>query len=1196
MPEQVATPTETRQAAEPVRAEQPAASHQPPVTDLREHGGAYSYFRSVAQSSAGHEPPPERFGPIFASADYSNPVNDAERGRVLASMQQLYGNRYVQRMLASNGHNGGKAPSQRQATGGDTESSAIAYGDDSPVQRQVAASPAAAPATPAGNGRVGHTPDTGIDTLMEPQLGPGMHTPNGADAGEAPVQRQPAEPGALDAGSHWQTGGLFSPTRPAEPTAAGLDGAPSNGGYGREAPVQRQATESPAPVPAIPDLEGSTGHPLDTGTRAFMEPLVGQDLGQVRVHTDNQAGQAARDLNANAFTTGNDIYFAPGQYNPSDTPGRALVAHELTHVVQQSQGSVSPGISQPGDAHERQAEAVQSAVAGGAAGPLPEAPSVMPAVQRADNAGAGAPPADGGAAPSGIIGKALSFFADKANLIPGFRLFTVILGVNPINMSPVDPSPANIIQGLVELAPGGALITQALNAYGVFDKVGNWVSQQLHTLGLAVSSIKQAIDKFVGTLGLSDVLNLGGVWDRAKEIFSEPIDRIKNFVVGLVTGILGFIKDAILMPLAKLAEGTRGWDLLTAVLGKNPITGAEVPRNADTLIGGFMKLIGEEETWNNLKKANAVERAWAWFQSALGTLLGFVGQIPTLFINALKSLELADLVILPNAFAKVAGVFGQFIGDFIKWAGDAVWQLLQIIFEVLAPAAIPYLKKVGAAFKTILKNPVPFVGNLVAAGKLGFQQFANNIGTHLKNSFIEWLTGNLEGVYIPQSLDIREIIKFVLSVLGLTWQNIRQKLVKAVGETAVKAMETGFDIVVTLVTQGPAAAWEKIKEQLSDLKDMVMQGIMDFVTETIVKKAVEKVVSLLVPGGAFIEAIISIYNTVKVFLEKLQKIIQVVTAFLDSMMEIASGAIGGAANKVESTLAGLLTLAINFLAGFLGLGGIAEKVMDIINTRVRQPIDKALDKVIDWIVTMAKKLFTKVFGKKETPDERTDEQKKADLHRGVTEAQEILKQKDATPEGVTAKLPPIQARYKLTNLSLVKLGGDEYQIAGSVNPEEKGDEVLLAAAGLTEQDLWDKSVEDLALEPPQETVMSPSSIGYTRAVLLRFIDVSPATAARKATVTGLVEGLVDQAAAAKNGDEIYRHLQQAGGIVNSLYPGAGRTIVVHHEQEVAEFPDTFVETRRGRIYIKKELKTQVKARVARRRVCLQTKGKLLSKS
>src|SRR5262249_45092340 len=287
---------------------------------------------------------------------------------------------------------------------------------------------------------------------------------------------------------------------------------------------------------------------------------------------------------------------------------------------------------------------------------------------------------------------------------------------------------------------------------------------------------------------------------------------------------------------------------------------------------------GEEEVWENIKKANALARAWAWFQGAVEAVTGFVHEFPHLFVQVLQSLTLEDVINLPAGFAKVVGACGDLVGRFIKWASDAVWNLLQIIFEAVAPGVIPYIKKVGAAFKTILKNPIGFVGNLVQAGKLGFLQFAENIGAHLKASLIEWLTGSLEGVYIPKALEIREIIKFVLSVLGLTWQNIRQKLVKVVGEPVMKAMETGFDIVVTLVTEGPAAAWEKIKEQLSDLKDMVMGAITNFVIETVVKKAVAKVVSLLVPGGAFIQAIVTIYDTIMVFIDKLKKIIQVAIA------------------------------------------------------------------------------------------------------------------------------------------------------------------------------------------------------------------------------------------------------------------------------------------------------------------------------
>ena len=116
---------------------------------------------------------------------------------------------------------------------------------------------------------------------------------------------------------------------------------------------------------------------------------------------------------------------------------------------------------------------------------------------------------------------------------------------------------------------------------------------------------------------MSDLANLGGVWERAKRIFTEPIDRIINFAKGLVSGIVELVKAAILRPIAKLADGTEGYALLKAVLGKDPITGDPVPQTAETIIGPFMKLIGQEEIWENMKKANAIGRAFAWFKGAL---------------------------------------------------------------------------------------------------------------------------------------------------------------------------------------------------------------------------------------------------------------------------------------------------------------------------------------------------------------------------------------------------------------------------------------------------------------------------------------------------------------------------------------------------------------------------------------------------
>jgi hypothetical protein len=79
----------------------------------------------------------------------------------------------------------------------------------------------------------------------------------------------------------------------------------------------------------------SPGQALDPATRAFMEPRFGHDFGQVRVHSDERAAESTQAVNALAYTVGRDIVLGSGQYKPETTQGRGLLAHELTHVVQQ---------------------------------------------------------------------------------------------------------------------------------------------------------------------------------------------------------------------------------------------------------------------------------------------------------------------------------------------------------------------------------------------------------------------------------------------------------------------------------------------------------------------------------------------------------------------------------------------------------------------------------------------------------------------------------------------------------------------------------------------------------------------------------------------------------------------------------------------------------------------------------------------
>jgi hypothetical protein len=114
----------------------------------------------------------------------------------------------------------------------------------------------------------------------------------------------------------------------------GLDGiAPVHGRVMRAATNGTAARPMPAADPLIPTGDG---RPLDSVTRTFFEPRFGADFSQVRLHTDAPAAQAAQAVSARAFTYGNHIYFGAGEYRPATGEGRHLLAHELTHVNQQT--------------------------------------------------------------------------------------------------------------------------------------------------------------------------------------------------------------------------------------------------------------------------------------------------------------------------------------------------------------------------------------------------------------------------------------------------------------------------------------------------------------------------------------------------------------------------------------------------------------------------------------------------------------------------------------------------------------------------------------------------------------------------------------------------------------------------------------------------------------------------------------------
>jgi hypothetical protein len=150
--------------------------------------------------------------------------------------------------------------------------------------------------------------------------------------------------------------------------------------------------EEPSPVH---DVVGGGGKPLDEGTRGTMESAFGTSFEDVRVHTDDAASKSADSVGAKAYTVGSDVVFKAGQFDPGTQTGQRTIAHELAHVVQQSQGPVegteAPGgirVSDPADRFEQAADhQADRAMASMGTGSGPVATSVGSgeAVQREDD-------------------------------------------------------------------------------------------------------------------------------------------------------------------------------------------------------------------------------------------------------------------------------------------------------------------------------------------------------------------------------------------------------------------------------------------------------------------------------------------------------------------------------------------------------------------------------------------------------------------------------------------------------------------------------------------------------------------------------------------------------------------------------------------------------------------------------------------
>jgi Domain of unknown function (DUF4157) len=581
------------------------------------------------------------------------------------------------------------------------------------------------------------------------------------------------------------------PVQDHKPAAAPKHEAAHQAGKKEELTVHRKA-ERAEPIHTgsaeVDSVVRSPGREIEPATRREMESRIGFDFGSVRLHTDARAGESAQGLSAQAYTVGSDVVFAPGRYSPQTSEGRHLLAHELTHVVQQTSGT------------ER----------GGATG-LHVAKPAPRVVQRAW---------------SGRDLPGVGWLLDKIHDLPGYDLFSFVIGKDLIEDKDVDRNALTLTEAVLQL----------------LGPIGKAILEKLKKVGKALEAAYQWLVARIRELGLNG------------DYFSNLLDR--------------------------------AWD---AVSGWHPI-----------------------RSWERIKEI---------MREPLDKLITLAGEI----------IDKVEEIIIEAAIS----AFGE--------TGRKIWA---------------FFKKAGAVIGKIAAHPLQFAENLFKAVQEGFTSFGKNILKHLGDGLKIWIFDELhiKGVTMPADFTFGSMLKLVLQVLGLTYEQRRPQLVEKLGEPAVYFFETSAKVLTRVQKEGFSAIKEMILEKANSIYDSLVASLRDWVAKEIVERGIEMVAKLASPVGEFIQAVQSIYETIEFIIDKASQLKDLIDSVLDALSDIANGVIGPAAQKIEDSLANAIPLLLRFIAGQFHLTGIGKSIREIID-KIRAPIDNVIGKVLDFIVEKAKPLW-----------------------------------------------------------------------------------------------------------------------------------------------------------------------------------------------------------------------------------------------
>ena len=590
--------------------------------------------------------------------------------------------------------------------------------------------------------------------------------------------------------------------------------------------------------------------PLPPLLRERIEPRLGVPLGGVELHTGPAAATAAAAVGARAFTLGNHIALGAGE----SAHDRGLLAHEATHVVQQ--GAAAGGYDRFG----------------------PRDPQLQ-RLPRALRVG----------------------LASYARHIPGYSLFTVVVGVEPLTGDRVPRTAENLVGGLLGLVPFGTLLFDKLVELGVVRDAVAFVEAQLARFDLSLGRLERL---------------LGDAWDEMDFLRLDPFAHnlailrrrfgrlladVTGFATSMVDALLTLIREAAVDLADGLLSEEPAWALIKKVLGHDPLRDEPVEATTVEILEDFLVLIGREQELEQMRERGTLAETAAWLDEQLGTFHGLLGELGAVFTATWEAVQPVNLPQLPEHLASLATRSVALLQGLF----DVAWEVASQVLELIKLSLRNWLSEhaheaPGFHLLTVLLERNPFTDEavprtaenlirgfitLLPGGEAAYEQLAESgvigraaatIEGALVDLGISWelITGVFRGIWDSLSIDdlidpigafqriveafgaplarifafIRVVLTEVISLI-LQLMDLPARILGSIIDQTVAAYEDIKRDPVAFVVNLLAAFKEGFSRFFDDIFDHLLSGLTDWLFRGLRSAGIEPPAELTLASG-----------------------------------------------------------------------------------------------------------------------------------------------------------------------------------------------------------------------------------------------------------------------------------------------------------------------------------------------------------